>query len=100
MASFTPPQAAHDQQTRRMVIPEAVRDGRPEVRQDIALPTIPLAPKTLMLDFAPSPNQYKAAAKKHAGAKGRQTRSSLSPRRVLSLSLQCETVQAQDPEMD
>jgi hypothetical protein len=55
-----------------MVIPETVREGRPEVRQDIVLPTIPLAPKKLMLDFAASPNQYRAAAKKHAGAKGRQ----------------------------
>ena len=83
-----------------MVIPETVREGRPEVRRDIVLPTIPLAPKKLMLDFAPSPNQYKAAAEKHAGAKGRQPRSSLSPRLVLSLSLQCETVQVQDPEME
>jgi hypothetical protein len=83
-----------------MVIPETVRDGRSEVRQDIALPTIPLAPKKLMLDFAPSPNDYKTAAKKHAGAKERQPRSNQSPRLVLSLSLQCETVQVQDPEME
>jgi hypothetical protein len=95
-----PPRPAQDQQPRRTVIPEAFRDAVPEVRRDIALPTIPLAPKKLMLDFAPSPNQYKAAARKHAGAKERQTRSNQSPRLVLSLSLQCETVQAQDPEME
>jgi hypothetical protein len=99
MASFTPPQAARDQQPRGMVIPETVRDGRSEVRRDIALSTIPLAPKKLMLDFASSPNQYKAAASRK-NRRGRQPRSSPSPRLVLSLSLQCDTVQVQDPEME
>jgi hypothetical protein len=69
---------------------------------DIALPNIRVAPKKLILDFAASPNQYKAAAsrKNQNAAKGRQPRSKQNPRQVLSLSLKCETVQTQDPELE
>jgi hypothetical protein len=96
MACLTPPQPSQDRQP--CGISEAIRDVKPADRPDIISPRILLAPKKLMVDFVPSPNQYKAAAKRHAGAKGKQPRSSQTP--VLSLSLQCETAQEQDPEME
>jgi hypothetical protein len=96
MVSFSPPLTSPHQP---QVISEAPCPVLPDVSQDIALSRVRVPAKKLMLDFAPSPNQYKATASRK-NTKGRRPRSKQNPRQVLSLSLQCETVQAQDPEME
>jgi hypothetical protein len=66
------------------------------------LPSPETNAKRAKLDFAANPNHYRATGRgKVAKAKPRRARGiDLSPRLVLGLSLECETIQILDPDFE
>ena len=65
MVSFSPPLISPHLPHQPRVISEGPCPVLPDVSQDIALSRVRVPAKKLMLDFAASPNRYKAAASRN-----------------------------------